>query len=226
MRCLSPLDGDHAFLADLLHGLGDLLANLRVAIGGDGADLGDFRVVGDRLGPRLQILDHANDGHVDAALQVHGVHARRNRLHAFANDRLGEDRRGRRAIAGVVMGPGGHGAQQLCAHILELVLQFDLLGDRNTVLGDARRAIAFVDEHVAAFRPQGDADGVGENINAAGNALTGVAGEFDVLGGHKRASLYSGCAWYRANAMVRARSADGGENIAVLHDKKICAHGP
>ncbi len=36
------LDSDDAFIADLLHRLRDHLADRSVAIGGDGADLGDF----------------------------------------------------------------------------------------------------------------------------------------------------------------------------------------
>src|SRR3546814_11307235 len=39
---LGLFDGDDAFLADLLHRLGDLLADDGVAIGRDDADLGDL----------------------------------------------------------------------------------------------------------------------------------------------------------------------------------------
>ena len=39
---LGLLDRDHALIADLLHGLGDHLADRRVAIRGDGADLRDL----------------------------------------------------------------------------------------------------------------------------------------------------------------------------------------
>src|SRR3984957_19550240 len=52
------LDGDDAFVADLLHRLGDHLADRGVAVGGDGADLRDFGGRGDRLGAFLDILDH------------------------------------------------------------------------------------------------------------------------------------------------------------------------
>src|SRR3712207_9556841 len=39
---LGLLDGDHALVADLLHGMGDHLADVLVAIGRDRADLGDL----------------------------------------------------------------------------------------------------------------------------------------------------------------------------------------
>ena len=46
---LGLFDGDDAVLADLLHGLGDDLADGLIVVGGDGADLGDH-VAGDGLG--------------------------------------------------------------------------------------------------------------------------------------------------------------------------------
>ena len=46
---LGLLDRDHAFIADLLHRLGDHLADLGVAVRRDGADLGDFRRRADLL---------------------------------------------------------------------------------------------------------------------------------------------------------------------------------
>src|SRR5690606_41592484 len=82
------LDGDHAFLADLLHGLGNDVADGLVGVGGDGADLGDGLVVSGRLGELLQLFDGGLDGLVDAALEVHRVHAGGDGLAAFADERL------------------------------------------------------------------------------------------------------------------------------------------
>ena len=42
LEALGLLDGDDAFLADLFHRFGDLLADDGVAVGGDAADLADF----------------------------------------------------------------------------------------------------------------------------------------------------------------------------------------
>ena len=50
LEALALFDRDDALVADLLHGLGDLGADLGVAVGGDGADLGDLVVRGDLLG--------------------------------------------------------------------------------------------------------------------------------------------------------------------------------
>jgi len=47
----------------------------------------------------------------------------------------------------------GDFAQHLRAHILELVLQLDFLGDGHAVLGDARRAEALFDNDIATLGP-------------------------------------------------------------------------
>ena len=60
---------------DLLHRFGQIAADLGIAIGRDGTDLGDFCVVGDLAGIGLQFGDDGFNGQIDAALQVHRVHA-------------------------------------------------------------------------------------------------------------------------------------------------------
>jgi hypothetical protein len=92
-------------------------------------------------------------GHVDAALQVHRVHAGGNSLVAFLNDGLGQNRCRGGAVTGDVVGLGGNFAQHLRAHVLELVFQFDFLGDGNAVLGDARCAERLVE--MTTLRPFG-----------------------------------------------------------------------
>src|SRR4030095_3208720 len=124
-EALGFLDRDHAFLAYLLHRFGDLLADDGVAISRDYADLADLVRTGYRLRAGLEVLDDLGDGDVDAALQVHRIHAGRDRLHAFANDRLGQNGGGGGAVAGDVVGLRGDFAQHLRAHVLELVLELD-----------------------------------------------------------------------------------------------------
>ena len=77
-------DRDHALVADFLHRVGEELADLGIAVGGDGADLGDLFVRRDLLGVGLEVLDDGFNGEIDAALEVHRVHAGGNRLGAFA----------------------------------------------------------------------------------------------------------------------------------------------
>ena len=132
----------------------------------------------------LQLLDHGFDREVDAALEVHRVHAGGNRLGAFLDDRLGEHGRGGGAVTGEVRGLRGDFAHHLGAHVLELVFELDLLGDGDAVLGDARRAERLVEDDVAALRAERHLDGVGENVDAAQHLVARVDGEFDFLGSH------------------------------------------
>src|SRR5579863_1014436 len=175
LKRLVFLDRDDALVADLLHCLRDHLADRGIAIGGDGADLGDFGGRRDRLGAFLEILDYRRDRNFDAASQVHRVHAGGDRLGALAHDRLGEHCGGGGAIAGRVIGLGGNFAQHLRAHILELVVKLDFLGNGYAVLGDAGRTEALFNNDVAALRTERHLDGVGENIDAAQHALARVS---------------------------------------------------
>ena len=54
----------------------------------------------------LDVRDDVVDGLLDAALQRQRVGPGGDVLEALANDRLGENRRGRRAVAGDVVGGG------------------------------------------------------------------------------------------------------------------------
>ena len=79
---LGFLDGDDAVLADLLHGLGDEVADGLVVVGGDGRDLGDLLLVLGRLRQLGQLLDDLLDRLVDAPLEPHRVGARGHVLEA------------------------------------------------------------------------------------------------------------------------------------------------
>src|ERR1044072_7051928 len=99
LHALGFLDGDHAFLADPVHRLGDQVADRLVAVRRNRADLRDLLAGRYLLGALLQFLDHQFGGKVDAALEVHRVHAGGDRLGALAHDRLGQHGRRGRAVA-------------------------------------------------------------------------------------------------------------------------------
>src|SRR5712664_3469268 len=178
------LDRDHALLADLLHRLADDLPDGGVAVGRDGADLGDLLRVLGGLGELLQLGHHGFDRLVDAALDLHGVVARGDQLRAFAEDGLGKHGRGGGAVAGHVGGPGGDLLHHLRAHVLELVLQLDLLGHRHAVLRDGGGAERLLDHHVAALGPEGDLHRVGERVDAFEDGLARADVKQDFLGSH------------------------------------------
>ena len=112
---------------------------------------------------------------IDAALDVHRIGARRDRFHAFLDDRLSDHRCGRGAVAGNAALLCGDLAHHLRAHVLELVFKLDLLGDGHAVLADARRAIGLLKHDVASLRTERDLDRIGQDVDAANHKLTGFA---------------------------------------------------
>src|SRR6267143_1224825 len=67
----------------------------------------------------------------------------------------------------------------LSAHVLELVLKLDFLGDGDAVLGDARRAERLVEHDVAALGAERHLHRIVENIDAAQHPVAGIDAEFD-----------------------------------------------
>ena len=190
LHALGFLDRDHAVLADLVHRLGDHVADRFVAIGRDRSDLGDLLAGRHLLGAVLEFFDHQFAGQIDAALEVHRVHAGGDRLGAFAHDRLGEHGRRGGAVAGGVRRPGRHLAHQLGAHVLELVRKLDLLGDGDAVLGDARRAVGLVEHDIAALGAERDLHRIGQDVDAADHAGAGVAAKTYFFRCHGSCSLF------------------------------------
>jgi hypothetical protein len=174
------LDGDDAFLADLVHGLGDHLADLGVG-GGDRRGRGDLLLGLDVLGLGQEFVGDSGDGLLDAALERHRVRAGRDIAQALTHERLGEDGGRRRAVTGDVVGLLGDLLDQLGADLLVGVVELDLLGDGHTVVGDRGGAPLLLQHDVAALRAQGDLDRVGEDVHAPLEAAAGLLIESDDL---------------------------------------------
>ncbi len=175
------LDGDDAFLADLVHRLGDDLADGGVT-GGDGGGGGDLLLGLDVLGELGQLLRHGRDGGLDAPLQGHRVRAGGDVAQALADQRLGQDGRRRRAVTGNVVGLLGDLLDQLGADLLVRVLELDLLGDAHTIVGDGGGAPLLLEHDVAALGAERHLDGVGEDVHAPLEAAARLLVERDHLG--------------------------------------------
>src|ERR1700733_3040706 len=184
LQALSLFDRDDALVADLLHRVGDHLADRLVAVGSNRADLRDFRGFLNLLRALGDVLHSFADREVNAALEIHRIHASCDQLGALANNRLGENRSGGGAVTGGVVGLRGDLADHLRAHVLELVLELDFLGDGDAVLGDARRAERLVDNDIAPLRAQRPSDGVSENVDAAQHLVARVGRKTYVFGSH------------------------------------------
>ncbi len=178
------LDCDDAFLAYFFHRVGEHVADGRVAVGADCAHLGDGRLLLRRSRKLLDLGDYARHSRVNAPLELHGACARLDELDALGENALRQDGRGGRSIARLVARLRRDLAHHLCAHVFELVEKLDFLGDRHTVLGDDRRAVALFDDDVSAARTERHPNCVGEGIYPVQNCVACVAAVGDLFGGH------------------------------------------
>ena len=160
------LDGDDALFFDLLHRFGDNCTDRVVVVGGDGGNLLDlFVVVTNGLRPFFQVFHHGGDRLVNAAFQVHGVGAGGDIFQTVVENDLCQNCGGGCAVAGLVVGLGGNLLHHLRAHVLNGLLQLNLLGDRHAVLGDLRSTEFLVDNDVTAFRTEGDLHRIGQSVH-------------------------------------------------------------
>ena len=98
------------------------------------------------------------------------------------HERLGENGGRGGPITGDIVGLLGDLLDQLCADLLVGVLQFDLLGDRDAVVGDRGSAPLLFQHHIAAARAKRDLDGVGERVQAALETAAGFLFKGDLFG--------------------------------------------
>ena len=129
----------------------------------------------------LQAFHRLGDGGLDAPADAHGVSPGGHVAEALVDHGLSQEGGGGGAVAGHVVGLGGHFLHELRAHILKGVLELDLLGDGHAVVGDEGRAELLLQDHVAALGPQGDLHGVGQLIEAALQRFAGFFAVFQLL---------------------------------------------
>ena len=178
---LGLFDGDRAVLADLVHRVGDHLADLGVAVGGDRGNLGDLIGRLDLLGELGDRLGNGGGSLVDTVLKGHSVRAGGEVLKTFTVNSLGEERRRRRAVAGYVVRLGGDFLNHLSAHVLEGIGKLDFLSYGNTVLGDLGRAELLVDDDVTAGRTESRSYGTRELLDTGENLLTSFCIKLNLL---------------------------------------------
>ncbi len=171
---LGLFDGDRTVFADLVHGVGNDLTDHRVPVRGHGGYLLDLLLVFDLLGDLVELIDRRFNGLLDTPLDGDRVGTRGDVFESLAEDRLGQDRRGRGPVTGDVAGLTGDLSDHLGPHVLKRIFQFDLLGHRHAVLGDRRRTELLVDDHIASFRTQSGRNRFGQFVHTPQNRLTGI----------------------------------------------------
>src|SRR5581483_11807768 len=155
----------HAVLADLLDRVGDHIADLLIA-GRDRRHPGDLVLAGDLGRLRLDVLDDLLDRLLDPALETKRVRAGRHVLQTLPDDRLRQHGRGRRTVAGHIVGGSRHLAHELGALVLEDILDLDLTRDRHTVIGDRRRAKLLIEDDIAALGAERHLHSIGYRVDA------------------------------------------------------------
>ena len=105
-----------------------------------------------------------------------------------ADDRLRQQGRGGGAVTRHVVGRRGDLAHELGALVLEDVLDLDLAGDGDAVVGDGGSAELLVENDVAPLGAEGHLDGVRDGVNAVLKRATGVLFVLQLLVSHLFAS--------------------------------------
>ena len=98
------------------------------------------------------------------------------------NQSLSQHGGGGRAVAGDVVGLGGHFLGELGTEILVRISQLHLLGDGHPVVGDGGSTVLLVKHDVAALGPQRHLDGIGEGVHATLERAASILVEQELLG--------------------------------------------
>src|SRR5208282_2110065 len=189
---LRLLHRNDAVLADLLHGVRDDVANGRVVVGRDTADLCDH-VAGNWLRKlvqfavfalaalRVDVAADRVDGFLDPAFHGHGISAGRDGPDAFTIDGLSQNSRGCRTVAGNIGRFAGDFADHLCTYVFKAVLQFDLFRNRDAVLRDRRRSEFLLDDYVSTSGAESYLYRVRQQVHAAQDRLPRLFSVYDLL---------------------------------------------
>jgi hypothetical protein len=178
---LALLHGDDTLLANALHRLGKELANELVAVGGNCGDLTNLVAGGDVALVGLEVLDDGLDGSLGTSAEVHGVAASGDVLDGLGEDGAGEDGSGGGTVTSDLVGLAGNILEKTSAEVLELVLEGDGAGDGHTVLGDLGRAVAGLNENIAALGTESGGHSPREGVDTLEECLPALNAELELL---------------------------------------------
>ncbi|KAG2021770.1 hypothetical protein GB937_004732 [Aspergillus fischeri] len=130
---LALLDSDDTLLADTLHGGGDQLTDVGVTVGGDSSNLSDLLTGGNVTLVLLEVVDDSINSSLDTTAQIHGVAASSNVLHGLREDGTGKDGSGGGTVTSNLVGLRSDILEEASTEVLELVLESDGLGNRDTI---------------------------------------------------------------------------------------------
>src|SRR5581483_7773118 len=189
-EALALFDGDHTVLADLIHDLGDQVADFLI-LGRNGGDGSDFFLRVDVNGHFLHGLRYALGSGFDPTLEQHRVRASGHVLQALVDNGLSQHRCGGRAVTRDVIGFGGGFLQKLRPHIFVWVGKFDFLRHRYAVMGHGWRTELLVEGDVAALGAKRGGNGISQLVNTVLQAAARFFGKDELLWHFSILSLWS-----------------------------------
>jgi len=171
---------------------------------GNACHLSDAFFIGNGLADFPELFDADVDGLVDTSFEDNGICARSHVFAAFFDYCLRQNNCGCGAVAGNVVGFGGHFLDDLRAHVFKLVFEFDFLGDCHAVVGDEGAAVFAVYDHVSALGAECDFNGVGELIYAGFKSGSRVRSVFDLFCHNFLCSLFQIVMFIRLSPKCRS----------------------
>ncbi len=151
---LAVLHGNYTVFANFLHSFGDEFSD-GLVVGGNSRYLGDLLPLLDGDGKLLEFIHDEVDGLLYAVAHEHAVCSCGYVLHALEDDRAGENRRRGGTVTGYVVGFGSYFLYELCAHVLEGILELDLLRYSDAVVCNRGRTEFLFQHHVTALGTKG-----------------------------------------------------------------------
>ena len=135
---LSLFNGDCAVLANLVHGIGDDIANLLVPVGRNGGHLLDFVLGLNLLGGLVECHHSRFDSLLNTTLDSDWAGTCGDMLQSVTEDSLSQYGRRSCTVAGSITGLTRDLANHLGAHVLIRILKINFLGHCDAIFSDSR----------------------------------------------------------------------------------------
>merc|ERR1719162_1125159 len=176
---LSILDGDHTFLANSFHGIGNQASNLLIGVCRNSTNLSDFLLGGDGSADFCEGFNDGINSHVDSPSQVLRVQTCGNGLATFRINNTRQYCSGGGSISGNIVGPGRYALDELGAHVLEGILEIDGLGDRHTILGNFRCSIWLSNNGISALGSKSYLNSISQSVDSLKHGIASVDPKLD-----------------------------------------------
>ena len=161
---LGLLNGDNAVMRYLIHCVGNEVTD-ELVTGRNGCYTRDIRRAVNLLRIGLDGLNSGVNSLADALAYNDGVGTGGHIFHTLADKRLSEHGGCGGAVAGNVIGLGRNLFDQLGAHVLKGVIQFNFLSNGDAVICDERCAELLVQNNIASLRSECYLNGIGKFVN-------------------------------------------------------------